>query len=85
MESHKIEQDLGEKSMYEPRPKPGKNEVEYSPRQKEAGHPVAPASKEEVVFQEEDGPQVGVGSKTTNLFLLGIKTASLGSPQGKPV
>lgn len=31
VESYKIEQDLGEKTMHEPRLEHGKNEVEHSP------------------------------------------------------
>ena len=44
VESYKIEQDLGEKTMHEPRLEHGKNEVEHSLMWEEAGHPVVPTS-----------------------------------------
>ena len=39
--------------------------------------PVAPTFKEGGVLREEDGLEAAMGSKGTNLFFVGIKTAPL--------
>lgn len=64
--------------------------MECSPRREEAGHQVAPVSKEGGVFQEKDGPeqngepdyQPPLGGKQN-----GTPRESLGKrcPQGEPV
>lgn len=58
--------------------------MEHSPRQ-EAEHPGPSASTADGVFQEEAGPEAGMGNKPTNLLLMGIKTSPIRRPQGSRV
>lgn len=80
VESYKIEQDLGEKTMHEPRLEHGKNEVEHSLMWEEAGHPVVPTSTGEGSSRQKM-VQSKIRSQITNFLLVGSKIAPLGNPR----